>query len=184
MPTWPFLTGSVNEFLDGAMIVVIIMIIYYILKLLYMLLKSDGEFEIPRCIKRICDDFGKERDNYKRILDELEELINQLEELFRQLKTIGQQILDFLEDNKDRPYDSDRPEIPVDLLTKYNELLSQISNLKDQIVLKITEISDLLSKLNRAERQRFSNLTGRFSVLVANINTFVTKVKDAMRDCS
>ncbi len=32
MATWPFLTGSVNEFLDGALIVVAIMIIWYIIK--------------------------------------------------------------------------------------------------------------------------------------------------------
>lgn len=184
MVTWPFLTGAVTEFLDGALIVVAIMVVYYILKFLYMLLKPGDKFEIPKCIKRICGDLGKERDNYRRLLDELEGLINQLEELFKQLKLIGNQILDFLEDNKNRPYDSDHPEIPVDLLSQYNELLSKISDLKDKIILKTTEISDLLHKLNRAERRRFSSLTSRFSILVADINAFIIKVKDAMRDYS
>jgi len=90
---WPFLTGSVNEFIAGAMIVVAIMIVYYILKFLGMLF-SGGSSDASgfwRWIRRRVGRTGEV--DFSSKISNLENLINQFKTGFNQFKVYCNDVL-------------------------------------------------------------------------------------------
>ena len=182
MATWPFLTGSVNEFLDGALIVVAIMIIYYILKFLGMLF-SGGSGDpsafwewLKRMFRRRDDDDEGEVPDFTSELNQIENLLNNYDADYNQFVIAGNDLLQTNYDHLTSIGGSGPPSPPVSP-AQWRRVFDGISNLNligTQINQEIHNIAThrLFHNMSATQRTRWTNLLTRWSTNLTRTETY------------